>query len=200
MDNKITAIIKFVLFILLLPVVAMATISFMSELQTLPKDLTSAALAGILVFLVIHLFIYELQPFYQYGQSLVASMFRFFPPLIKTMPFLLPVFSILFLVLFYFLTVVVTMKGIGNFLFFLSSFTLIMHLVFTAKTLREKDNNAVKPDYFFAMCIIYIAILSLIAFLLALIVKDFSFANFFIVTLAETAKIYQSLFEQLFVP
>ena len=200
LKNKITEILKFIFFILLLPLFVASTVGFIKELENLPAGLSLFFQRGILIYLLIHLFIYEPQPLYQYGQNLVIAIFRFFAPLVKVAPFFLPIYSIVILILFYFFDLIFKSPSWENYFMFAFSFTLTMHMVFTAKALRAKDSNVVKPNYFFAMSIIYIVSVFLISLLFGLVSKDFSFPGFFDTTVAMTADVYKTIFHQLFVP
>ena len=199
-QNKIMIVLKFIFFILLLPLVITSTIGFVKELNALPLDLTEAFVRGIFIFLIIHLFIYELQIIYQYGQNLVSIIFGFFSPLVKVAPFFLPIYSIIFLIAFYFVNLIFKSPSLGNYFMLFVGFTLAMHLVFTAKVLRGKDPNAIKPNYFFAISLIYVINIFIVAVLFNLILSDFSFANFFRASTSEAADIFKAIFKQLFVP
>ena len=198
--GKIASILKFVFFLLILPLVVGSTIGFIKELRALPADLMDYFVNGVLVYLIIHVFIYEPQPIYQYGQRIVSAIFGFVSPLVKIAPFVLPIYSIIFLILFYFATLIFKSAQWGGYFMFLVSFTLTMHMVFTAKSLREKDSNVVKPNYFFLMSVVYLIDIFILALLLDLILVDFSFSNFFRTATGVTGSVYLAVFKQLFVP
>lgn len=198
MKDKIAIILKVVFFILLLPVVVSSTKAFIDGLNGLPSDLTEFFIRGILIYLIFHVFIYEPQPVYQYGQNIVSAIFKFFAPLVKVAPFFFPIYSLLSLILFYFGTLIFKSAAVGHWLMFFVSFTLTMHMVFTAKSLRDKDSNAVKPNYFFAMSVIYVVNIFIMALMLDLILKEFSFPTFFNATTQTTGGFYTAIFRQLF--
>ena len=193
-------ILKFVFFILLLPFVVTSTIAFIRELNALPSDLVDFFVRGILIYLLIHVFIYEPQGVYQYGQNLVSAVFRFFSPLVKVAPFFLPIYSIIFLIVFYFAMLIFKSADLRHYFMFLVSFTLTMHLVFTAKALRDKDSNAIKPHYFFGISVIYSVNIFILALMFDLILVDFSFPQFFNSATQMTGQIYSAAFHQLFLP
>lgn len=200
MKDKIINILKFVCFILLLPVVITGTMAFIKGLDGLLYELTSFFVRGILIYLIIHVFLYEPKPVYQYGQNIMSAIFGFFAPLVKVAPFVLPIYSMIFLILFYLASLIFKSADIGHYFMFLVSFTLTMHMVFTAGALREKDKNVVKPDYLFAMSLIYVIDMSIMALMLGLILTDFSFPQFFSETTRMTGNVYHAVFFQLFVP
>ena len=200
MKSKITAVLKFIVFLLLLPFVVISTRAFIRELNQLPSDLQESFILGILVYLLVHIFIYEPKPIYQYGQNGVTAIFQFFSPIVKVAPFVLPIFSIIFLLLFYFAMLIFDSAKLGQGLIFLVSFTLTMHMVFTAKILRDKDSNVIKPSYFFSMSLVYSFNIFILALLFDLVLTDFSFYQFFMSSTQKTGEIYSSVFRQLFVP
>ncbi|HOW36566.1 MAG TPA: hypothetical protein PL155_09185 [Candidatus Omnitrophota bacterium] len=200
MKDKIINILKFVCFILLLPVVVTGTMAFIKGLEGLPYELTAFFVQGILIYLIIHVFLYEPKPVYQYGQNIMSAIFGFFAPLVKVAPFVLPIYSMIFLILFYLASLIFKSADIGHYFMFLVSFTLTMHMVFTAKALRDKDTNVIKPNYLFAMSLIYVVDISIMALMLGLILADFSFPQFFSETTRMTGSVYHAVFFQLFVP
>lgn len=200
MKNKIADIFKFVFFILLLPLVVTMTVNFMQQLEALPSEYIAYFIRGIAIYLFIHLFIYEPAGVYGYGQKVVGSIFKFFAPLVTVAPFFLPIYSLLLLMLFYFAQLFIKDDRVIYCFMFLVSFTLTMHLVFTAKSLREKDKNASKPNYFFALALIYTVNTFILALMFNLIFEDFSFPQFFLSTTRQAGHIYMSVFRQLFMP
>ena len=200
MDNKIAAIFKFVLFILLLPVVVGTTVGFVDELSQLPNDLAEVFYRGILFYLLMHIFIVEPKGVFQYGQNVVSSIFKFFAPLVKIAPFVLPIYSFLFLILFYFSSLFFDSRELAGMFMLLVSFTLTMHVVFAAQMLRESDSNAAKPNYFFSISLIYVLNAFLLALMFDLILTDFSFSKFFETLCSIAGGVYSAVFRQLFVP
>ncbi len=164
----------------------------------LPSDLRQCFILGILVYLLVHVFIYEPQPIYQYGQNMVTAIFQFFSPLVKVAPLVLPIFSIFFIIALYVGTLVFKSAQLGQGLIFLVGFTLTMHMVMTAKILRNKDSNTIKPNYFFSMSLIYSFNIFILALLFDLALKDFSFYHFFTSATQATGAIYGAVFHQLF--
>ena len=200
MKEKAIEFLKFIFFLLFLPLIVNGTIAFIDQLDTLPQNLRHVFLQGILIYLIFYLFIYEFEPVYQYGQNLVMGIFRFFAPLVRVAPFVLPIFSILFLILFYFSSVFLKSEIIRGTFMFLVSLTLTMHMVFTSKSLRGQDSNAVKPNYLFAFSLIYVVNIFILSLMLDLIFPEFSFYAIFKFATQRTGQIYGTIFRQLFVP
>jgi len=192
-------ILKFIFFVLLIPVLIGVTASFNSELHNLQKDYADSFILGIILYLIVHLLIFEPQGFYRSGQKMVADIFRFFSPLVKVAPYFLPIYSIILLVFFYFAMMIFKSDFWGRVLLFGVSFTFTMHVILTSRSLRDKDDNAVKPNYFFSMSLLYIANMFIMALLLGVVMEEFSFVNFFKSVSGVAQEIYTRIFDQLFV-
>ncbi len=200
MGNKIVDVLKFIFFILLIPVTVGSSLGFLKGLQAINTTCLNSFSLGAVVFLFVYLFLLEPQGVYDYGQKIMGDIFRFFAPLVEVAPFFLPVYSLLILIAFFFASFFPNLKGYAPYFMFFISFTLMMHFVFTAKTLREKDGSVLKPNYFFEFSLIYIVNLSILASLFGLVFSDFSSAEFFSTIADVTSKVYTGIFNQLFVP
>ncbi|MBM3254920.1 MAG: hypothetical protein FJZ08_01280, partial [Candidatus Omnitrophica bacterium] len=90
-------IIKLALGVCLLPFVYSATRAFLNEGLALDKALATYFFSGVISFLIIYLFVYEPAIIYVRGQKILEAIFRFFTPLVKVAPYLLPIYTILLL-------------------------------------------------------------------------------------------------------
>lgn len=182
MGSKITSILKLAFAVIFFPILVAVSLSFSNEIQKLAPHLVSSFVWGIFVYLIIHLLLYEPAPVYQQGQKITAAVFKFFSPLVKVASFFLPIFTILILLAYYLL--VITLKeqfnyGYHRYFVFAISLFMVLHMVFTAASLRNRQTDFLKANYFFAMEFIYIINIGIIAGMLSLIFKEFSFLNFF---------------------
>ncbi len=97
--GRIFSIIKFLLGVSLLPFVYSATLAFLNEASALEKTVNNYFGAGIISFLAIYLFIWEPAIIYYKGQKILAAVFRFFTPLVKVAPHLLPIYTIILFII-----------------------------------------------------------------------------------------------------
>lgn len=201
MGNKITSILKFIFAVVFFPILVAVSLSFSNELQKLSPHLVSAFVWGVFTYLVIHLLLYEPAPVYQKGQKITEIVFKFFAPLVRLASFFLPIFTILLLLAFYLLTITLKkplrLEYQSYFMFFISLF-MILHIVFTAASLRNRQTDFLKANYFFAMEFIYIINIGIIAGMFSLIFTEFSFLNFFNGACSITQNIFVVVFNQLF--
>lgn len=200
MANKIIGILKLIFAVLLLPVVIASSFGFAKEIVLLGKPLVDFFLWGIFAFLILYHLIWEPVIVYQKGQRVVEVIFKFFAPLVKIASFCLPIYTLLILIVYWLLSLVVaSLKDFVNYFIILASFFLTMHIVFTAKTLKSREADFLKANYFFAVEFIYLISLCLIAGLLNIIFNGFSFLEFFRSSCQNTKDIVSPLFNQLFV-
>lgn len=198
MRNLLFTILKFIGFILIIPVVITTTLAFCEQLGAIPKGFQHFFLYGVIAYLIVYLFIVGMQGFHALGQSAIAAIFRFFPPLSAVVLFIIPTYTILFLAILYFVSSTISPVEVNHYLFFFASFSLAMHLILSAQSLRELDKSAVKPGYFFSLSLVYIINLVLVALLLSLNFKDYSISGFFGTMIDVAIQIYKSIFKQLF--
>lgn len=196
--GKLFGITKFILGICLLPFVYSSTIAFLNELSVLEKIINYYFFSGIISFLVIYLFIYEPAIIYNKGHKILEGGFRFFTPLVRVAPYLLPIYTIIFFLLCVLLLWINRQGDSIRYFVFLFGFSVALHLVFSAKTLRRRQNDFLKGNYIFGFSFVYIINLTLLALFLNLIFKEFSIVNFLNNTFSSANSLFYSLFKQLF--
>jgi len=194
----ISEILKFVVFLFLIPLIIALTVSFCQEFRSLPIGYKLAFNWGVVVYLAVHLLLFELNGIYLFGQKLVVFIFGFLGPLVKVAPYFFPIYSILLMIAFYFENQFFNSWKIDLILIFFISFTLMMHLVLTAKALKGSDSGVVQPNYLFAMSSIFVINILLVSLLLHLIIPEFTFMTFFKHTAVITKGIYLEAYRQLF--
>ena len=200
MGAKLIQTVKFLFFLVLIPLIVGMTVAFIRQIAGLTEDQYLYFVWGMVGYLIVHFFVYEPEPVYRYGKSLVADVFRFLAPLVEIAPLLLPIYSIVFLILFYFTSFFFKEIDLSQYYLFLISFTFTMHMIFTARDLRAQDQTAFKPDYFFSIALVYVINVIIIALMLNLIFPTFSFVEFFRKTSQISSSMYSTTFSQLFVP
>jgi len=176
------------------------TTGFVNELFLLDPIQTNCFLWGIIGYLVFYLFVAEPYGIYQYGKTIIGDIFKFFAPLVIIAPLVLPIYSILLLILFYFSSYFIKNIDLSVYFLFFASFTFTMHMIFTARDLRQQDSETLKSQYFFSIALIYILSVVSVALMLNLCLSRFSFVNFIKTTFYLSGDIYRAIFNQLFVP
>lgn len=197
-SHRALGIVKFIIGICLLPFVYSVSVSFLNEFNTVEKLFQNYFWAGVISFIIIYLFIYEPAIIYNKGQRLLGIVFNFFKPLVRVAPYLLPIYTIvIFIVYLIFSSALKTKESVGYFIF-LFSFSLTLHLIFSARSMHSKQGDFLKGNYIFGFSFVYILNLALLAFCLNIIFKEFSFVNFFNNSFQIGKNIVYVIFKQLF--
>lgn len=189
---------KFLLGVLLLPFVYSVTASFLNQLSLTPKPQQDYFWAGVASFLVIYLLIWEPAKIYAYGHKILEMVFNYFKPLVKVAPYLLPIYTITFAVAYLFLSLAIKSTDLLNYTLFLFGFSLSLHLVFSAKSLRAKKADFLKGNYIFGFSFVHIINIGLLSLFLNLIFEPFSFVNFSNQAFQIAKNIFSLVFKQLF--
>jgi len=198
LSSKLFGVIKVLLAVLILPFVYSSVVSFLNEFSQIDKVYQQIFLNGVITFLAIYLFIWEPTLIYNRGHKLLEIMFSFFKPMVNVAPFLLPIYTILFFILYGLLSLGIKDSRLLEYALFLIGFSSILHLVFAAKTIRSKKGDFLKANYIFGFSFIFILNVSLLAFGLSLIFSNFSFVNFCKISFTTAKNIFYVVFKQLF--
>jgi len=198
LSSKLFGIIKFILAIILLPLVYSSVVSFIREFSLIDKSLQQIFYNGIISFLAIYLFIWEPMIIYNKGHKLLEIMFSFFKPMVNVAPFLLPIYTIVIFMLYGLLTLGISADWLLKYTLFLIGFSTILHLTFSAKAIRSKKGDFLKANYIFGFSFIFILNIALLALGFSLVFEKFSFVNFCNVSFAIFRSIFVGVFKQLF--
>jgi len=192
------AVVKFIAGICLLPFIYSFSVAFLNEFSAVEKPVQNSFWAGVVSLLVLFLFIWEPAILYAKGQRLLEAVFCFFKPLVKVAPFLLPIYTVI-VFLAYGLSAVIfkSTAPLKNFIF-LAGFTMALHLIFGARSIRSKQGDFLKANYIFGFALIYIINISLLAFCLSLVFSEFSFVNYIERSYRVASDIFYAIFRQLF--
>ena len=197
-SQRIFSIIKFVLGICLLPLVYSSTVSFLNEFLGVEEIFRNYFWAGVISLLIIYLFIWEPNKIYVKGQKLLEVIFTFFKPLIRVAPYVLPIYTIILFVLYGPLSLLFKSEELIKTFIFLFGFSIALHLIFSAKSIRSKQGDFLKSNYIFGFSLVYAINLTLLAFILSLIFQKFSFVNFCNNSFQTSKAIFEAVFKQLF--
>jgi len=177
-------------------------------------------LLGAAIYLVVHIVFFKMNLLYVFGHELahaVATIISFgkvksfkvsrkggevkatkATVFITLAPYFFPTYSIL-------LAIVWIIAGkfwqVDNFIYgflFLLGFTLAFHFVMTVEFLKIKQPDLLKTGYLFSLVLIYLANISVAAFILSFIFPDVSFKSYLSTSYTFAKDVYVSFFNQLF--
>lgn len=198
LSSKLFGLVKVLLAVLILPFVYSSVVSFLNEFAQVDKYLQQIFWNGTVTFLAVYLFIWEPVLIYNRGHKLLEIMFSFFKPMVNVAPFLLPIYTILFFIIYGLLSLGIKDSWLIEYTLFSIGFSSILHLTFSAKTIRSKKGDFLKANYIFGFSFIFILNIALLAFGLSLIFSKFSFVNFCNVSFEIAKSIFYAVFKQLF--
>ncbi|MDD5432821.1 MAG: hypothetical protein PHO70_07565 [Candidatus Omnitrophica bacterium] len=197
-SNKFFQVVKFLLGICFLPFVYSSTLAFLKEFGLIQHSLQVLFWNGVIAFLLIYLFIWEPAQIYTRGHKIMELLFNFFKPLVRIAPNLLPIYSLLVFFFYTLLFLIYKDPRIVNYSVFLFGFTITLHLVFAAKSLRTRKGDFLKGNYIFGFSFIWLINLILLSLFLNVMFKEFSFINFFDSAYLKASGIIYAVFKQLF--
>jgi hypothetical protein len=198
LKNNLFGLIKFVIFLFLIPVVAAVTIAFNKDISELKTVYHHSFEWGVFTYVLLHLFLSDLIWLYKFGQGMVSELFKFWEPLAKVAPYVFPIYTVLTMGAYY---VVVRTMHIGpnnGWWFFVIGFTLAMHMIMTAKEMYEADTSSFKPHYLFEMSLVYILVILLMVQLLNVTAWRFSVVAFSQTVFDLTRNFYFLIYFKLF--
>ena len=197
MKDGFWMIIKFFLFLLLLPLVAAAVFAFQFQVLAIPASKEQWFLWGVVVFILSYLFLYNFKEVHSFGQTIVSNLLKFFEPVVTIGGVIIPIYTVL-LVCFYLIIHVLGLDAQYGRHFLLGlGFSIAMHLVLTAHQLYESDSSPLKAQYLLSFSMVLCVDLCLIALLLSC-VTEFSFLDFFQSLSGHTAQYYKAIYRILF--
>ncbi|MFH1577915.1 MAG: hypothetical protein ABIC18_02455 [Candidatus Omnitrophota bacterium] len=197
-SRKALAVLKFIVGVLLLPVIYAITVAFINESRTIEKLFFNSFVIGIISFLVFYLFVYAPDVIYQKEQKITEAAFHFLSPLFKFASYVMPVYGIILFLIYGILSLVTKNPFLRQFFMFMIGFSFIFHMVFSAKALRSHKNDFLMTNYIFSFSFIYIVNISLLALGFSILYLPFSWFTFFRLTFQITKHIFSSVFIQLF--
>ncbi len=197
MGDALLNLVKGFFTIIALPIIIGLTWSFGQELEKFTL-FSLEFKAGILTYVLAYFFIASLKVVYNIGQKIISLALRFSKPLSETVPHFLPFFTIIILVVLWLATANHWHFRFEEYSVFLVGFTLAMHIILTAQTLREEDSNPFKAHYFMLITLVYMVNLTLIVWFLSWGSNKISLQSFWADALIHAKDIYLLLGRSLF--
>ena len=198
MGNFIITLGRFLLAILIAPIVIACAINFQSHLASYPGDYKEFFMWGAFAFLLTFLFLYQFWGVYEFGQKITNGIFKFLAPLDKLVAYFIPVYFTLIMVAFYITKIWFKIGKYTDYFIFFAGFALALHILLTAQNLQEEEKTPIKPSYLFLMNVTFIINIFIAVLLFDLIARDFTFPEFFKSIVNESTYIYITAFEKLF--
>ena len=185
-------VIKFVAAVVFLPLVIAVAMGFGDELAR-NKAMQDIFAWGVLIYTLWHLFVFSFARLFEFFQKIFADIFRFSSLLQAVVPRGVPLGTTLLLLVYFLVTNLFRLKGAEPIVYFLTGFSLALHVVLIAAELYREDPQFLKPHYFFSICLTFIVNLLIVALLLDLNFEKFSFLRFWQQSADHTVSLYKYL-------
>ena len=215
-------ILRFIISILLIPVCVIITISFYNSMFAI-KEVSGSGLyfiLGALLYSMMHLLLFRLDFLYVFGHESMHAFATFCSGgkasdmkvsgkggsvktttpnfFVMLAPYLIPVYTVILAAAYFILSFFIDITKYSGTFIFLIGFTLMLHLAYTAESIRDKQSDLIKTGYFSSISFIYIVNLILVFLIVSLFFQGASFVNFITDVYVKTKVFYWSFWKQLF--
>ena len=198
MRDRVFSVLKFVLALLLVPVVIGVTAAFLDGLRATDGRIAAAFGWGTVAYLILHIFFVAPAQVFDAGKKMSEGAVGFVFPLVKVAGFCIPIFTLCAFGLYALVAAAWKKSDTLPFFVFVASFTFTMHMVFSANALKNKKPGWLKENYLLAISIIYIVSMIIICLAFSFLVADFDLAGFFRHSGHVAGAIYSVSWRQLF--
>ncbi len=198
MKEGFLAILKFLFFLLVLPLVMACVLAFQQQILGVPAHQEAWLLWGAVTYVLLHLFLYNFKEAYMFGRSMVAKLFSFLGPSAEMAGALVPIFAVLTICA----GLVLNITGFGmyeRFVLFALAFAAALHIVGTAQHMYAADAHPLKGHYLMVFGLVLAANLIVLAAVITPLVPEFSFLDFLKDVLHHSSRYYSFIYKALFV-
>ena len=199
MKEGFGAILKFFLFLFILPLVIACALAFQAQILGLPVHKEQWILWGALAYVLCNFFLYNFKDVYNYGHKIVSHLCQFFEPLGNIAGFIVPIYTVLTICLGLMINLLGLMPRYEGVVLLLLSFSFTMHVVLSASQLYESDSHPVKGQYLCTFGLTFIIQVFFISLLLWAVIPEFSFMGFFTSLAHHAFDYYRWIYKALFV-
>ncbi|MEW5894955.1 MAG: hypothetical protein AB1650_04250 [Candidatus Omnitrophota bacterium] len=192
MTRGLLGILKLVIFISLIPANIAVVTGFNNELAAVGEG-AEVLWWGVIAYTIIHLFIFTPQGLYRFWQSVFIEICSFAGVIANAIVLAVPVITTVLLLIYFLVAVIFKQTWGQESLIFFTGFTLALHIILSAQELYEEDESKLKGHYLFNISLIAITNILIVAGLLDLIFKRFSFMDFLNAALHTGQQIYTDI-------
>lgn len=178
MTHGLLGIIKFAVFIVLLPIVIGVISGFQEELLRISGG-GEIFWWGVIAYTIFHLFIFTPQGLYRFWQSVFMEICSFIGVAANALVLAVPIITTVLLLVYFLVTVIFNQTWGQESLIFFTGISMALHVILSAQELYEEDDSRIKGHYLFNISAVFIVNVILLVLLFDLIFKKFSFLGFF---------------------
>jgi len=196
--DRFFSILKFVLALLLVPIVIGVTSAFLDGLRATDGRIAAAFGWGAIAYLILHILFSAPAQVFDAGKKMSEDAVGFVFPLVRMAGFCIPIFTLLAFGLYALIAAWRKSDDTLLFFVFLASFSFTMHMVLSANALKNKKPGWLKENYLLTIFTIYIVSMIIIALVFSFLVYEFELGYFFRRCGRAAGAIYSVSWRQLF--
>jgi len=159
MGDTLLVITKFILGVLLLPVVWATAVVFHQHVSGFPGTHGEFFFWGVFGFLMLYLFFHQFEGMYAFGQKISSGFFQFTSPANRFIAKIVPFYLTLILLGFYVTTKFLDINTYDHYFMYFAGFAFTMHIILTAQDLQSDQEMFLKPEYLFTGAIVFILLI-----------------------------------------
>ena len=192
--------IKFFFAILLLPLVITTIIVLHKHVVSqYPIDQNMFFFWGEAAFLITYLFVHQFEWLYDFGLKIMQKAFRFLSPLDKVLPYLVPHYLVLMMLIFYVIKKFwLQSPAYDPYIIFFAGFSFLLHIIITARDLQDSEKSIIKPTYLFTFAFAIITTSCLAILLFDLVLQKVTFPEFFKAVTIQAKEMYLNCWNWLY--
>lgn len=216
-------LIKILIGIFAIPIalgVCMAFILEVNNIGTFYSPLQKIFLLGIVLYVIMHLFLFKPNYIYVFGHEFVHALAIWLclgsvkkikvskdggsvtgtknNLFISTSPYFVPIFPIIIAVIYFVISASYEISDLGVVFVGILGFTVAMHLIMTVDTLKVQQPDLIAIGQILATVAVVSVNILIIGFIMSVLFEDFSFKNFTSDSFYRTKDIYALIVKQLF--
>lgn len=118
--------------------------------------------------------------------------------LIMLAPYLIPIYTVIVAILYFISSFFVDVIVYSKVFVFLIGFTLMMHLSYTAESIKDKQSDLIKTGYLLSISLVYLSNLVIVFLITSFLFSEVSFMDFITGIFEKSKDFYFSIWRQLF--
>jgi len=178
MNNTLLVVVKFIVGVLLLPVVWATAVLFHQHVEAFPGTYGEFFLWGVFSYLMLFLFFHHFWGLYDFGQKIFSGAFQLASPANGFIAKIVPFYLTLILLGFCVTTKLLDINTYDHYFMFFAGFAFTMHIILTAQDLQSGQKMFLKPEYLFIGSIVFILLVFMVILLFDLALGEFTIPDF----------------------
>lgn len=178
MNELFSTVFKFVVSLILIPVIYAASITFGNHFDKFSGMQEYFFYWGIWFFVIAYLFIHQFKGVQDAGRNVVSSIFGFFTLGKNFFANIIPFYFLALMLGFHVAKNVFGVNNANHYFLFFGGFFIAMHVVCTAADIQSQEKGIVKPNYYFSISLVYLFSVFSVILMIDLVAGHFTFPKY----------------------